>query len=72
MIIDNFKTWFNANYSLSLNGKWSGLDRVQNLPLFVHKLNKLLSTTSRYGSRRKLEDVITMRVSGQTCRLYVR
>lgn len=70
--MDSFKTWFNNNYSLSLNGKWSGLDRVNNLPLFQHKLNKVLSSTSRYGSRRKLEDIITMRVSGQICKLYVR
>ena len=70
--MENFKTWFNNNYSLSLNGKWSGLDRVNNLPLFEHKLNKVLSSTSRYGSRRRLEDVITMRVSGQICKLYVR
>lgn len=68
----NFKTWFNQNFSLSLNGKWSGLDRVSNLPLFEHKLNKVLSSSSRYGSRRRLEDIITMRVSGQTCKLYYR
>lgn len=70
--MENFKTWFNQNFSLSLNGKWSGLDRVSNLPLFEHKLNKVLSTSSRYGSRRRLEDIITMRVSGQTCKLYYR
>ena len=70
--MENFKTWFNQNYSLSLDGKWSGLDRVKNLPLFELKLNKVLSITSLYGSRRKLEDIITMRVSGQTCKLYVR
>lgn len=70
--MENFKTWFNQNFSLSLNGKWSGIDRLENLPLFQHKLNKVLNSTSRYGSRRKLEDVITMRVSGQTCKLYYR
>ena len=70
--MENFKTWFNQNFSLSLNGKWSGLDRVSNLPLFKHKLNKVLSTSSRYGSRRRLEDIITIRVSGQTCKLYYR
>lgn len=68
----NFKTWFNANFSLSLNGKWAGLDRVSNLELFKHKLNKVLNSTSRYGSLRKMQDVITMRVSGQTCKLYYR
>ena len=70
--MENFKTWFNSNYSLSLDGKWKSIDHVINLPLFQYKLNKVLSSTSRYGSRRKLEDVITMRVSGQTCKLYVR
>ena len=57
--MENFKTWFNRDFSLSLNGKWSGLDNVVNLPLFEHKLNKVLSSTSRYGSRRKLNDIIT-------------
>lgn len=70
--MENFKTWFNANFSLSLNGKWSGLDRVSNQPLFEHKLNKVLSSTLRYGSQRKKQDIITMRVSGQTCKLYYR
>lgn len=70
--MNSFKTWFNSNYSLSLNGKWSGLDRVSNLPLFEHKLKKVLSSQSLYGSRRKYEDVIIMRVSGQTCKLYYR
>lgn len=70
--MDNFKIWFNRNFSLSLNGKYAGLDRVVNLPLFKYKLNKVLNSTSRYGSRRKLEDIITMRVSGQICKLYYR
>lgn len=70
--MENFKSWFNQNFSLSLNGKWSGLDRVSNLPLFEHKLNKVLTSTSRYGSLRKQQDIITIRVSGQTCKLYVR
>lgn len=69
---DNYKTWFNANFSLSLNGKWSGLDRVQNITLFQHKLNKVLNTTSRYGSQRRKQDSFTMRVSGQICKLYYR
>lgn len=70
--MENFKTWFNRNFSLSLNGKYAGLDSVINLSLFEYKLNKVLLSTTRYGSRRKLEDVITMRVSGQTCKLYYR
>lgn len=70
--MENFKTWFNRNFTLSLNGKYAGLDRVSNLPLFEYKLIKVLHSTSRYGSRRRLEDVITMRVSGQTCKLYYR
>lgn len=70
--MENFKTWFNENFSLSLNGKWRSIDHVTNLKLFKHKLNKVLNSTSRYGSRRKFEDVIIMRVSGQTCKLYYR
>lgn len=70
--MDSYKSWFNANFSLSLNGMWSGLDRVENLPLFEHKLNKVLTTSSRYGSVRRKQDIITMRVSGQTCKLYWR
>lgn len=70
--MENYKTWFNRNFSLSLNGKFVGLDRVANLSLFEHKLNKVLHSQSRYGSRRKYEDIITMRVSGQTCKLYYR
>lgn len=68
----SFKTWFNSNFSLSLDGKWKSIDHVINLPLFEHKLNKVLNSTSRYGSRRKLQDIITLRVSGQTCKLYYR
>ena len=70
--MDDFKTWFNSNFSLSLNGKWSGLDRVKNLPLFLHKLNKVMMSSSRYGSQRRKADIITMRVSGQICKLYYR
>ena len=67
-----FKTWFNKNFSLSFNGKFKGLDVIENLPLFKHKLNKVLTSTSRYGSRRRLEDVITIKVSGNICKLYYR
>lgn len=68
----NFKTWFNRTFSLSMDGKWKGLDEVNNLPLFKNKLNKVLTSTSRYGSQRKKADIIVMRVSGHTCKLYFR
>ena len=51
--MENYKTCFNKNFKLSLNGKFVGLDRVYNLQLFEHKLKKVMSSHSRYGSRRK-------------------
>lgn len=64
------KTEFNKNFTLSLNGKYAGLDRIQNQPLFFHKLAKVLKPSSKY--RKPLGDTISMRVSGQTIKLYFR
>ena len=68
----DFKTWFNKNFSLSLDGKWKGLDNVINLRLFEHKVNKVLTTSSRYGSRKRLQDSFSFMCSGQRCKLYYR
>lgn len=67
----DYKTWFNKNFSLSLDGKFKGLDCVSNLPLFRHKLQRYLSG-SNFTYSRVLGDSFVMRVSGQTCKLYFR
>lgn len=66
-----FKTWFNKNYSLSYNGKFCGLDRISNLPLFRHKLERLL-VRSQSRRRAPLGDVISMSINHNSIKLYVR
>lgn len=63
-----FRKWFNRQFSLSLNGKFCGLGRLKNWQLFAYRLYKEL--TGRF--RRPVSDVIVMRISGQTIKLYNR
>lgn len=65
---ESFRSWFNRNFSLSLNGKFAGLLRLKNWQLFAYRLYKELNG---YYSRPS-SDVICMRVSGQIIKLYNR
>lgn len=64
------KTEFNQNFSLSLDGKFAGLDRVVNQSLFFHKLNKKLNRRSNYSA--PLGDKISFKVGNQSATLYFR
>lgn len=63
------KTEFNKTFSLSLNGKFKGLDAVVNQELLWHKLTKKLRTLERTIG---LQDKLELRVSGQKVVLYYR
>lgn len=64
------KTQFNREFHLSLDGKFKGVDCVNNQSLFFHKLNKALSCQhGRY--KRSLVFPLVFRCSGQTCKIYI-
>lgn len=63
-----FRKWFNKMFSLSLNGKFSGLLRLKDWKRFAYRLYKELNGYYRRPS----SDVIVMRVSGQLIKLYNR
>ena len=63
-----FRKWFNKIFSLSLNGKFSGLLRLKDWKRFAYRLYKELNG---YYCRPS-SDVIVMRVSGQLIKLYNR
>lgn len=65
---NEFRKWFNARFSLSLDGKFVGLLRLKNWRLFAYRLYKEFN--GRY--MRPSSDIICMRVSGQTIKLYNR
>lgn len=65
---DAFRRWFNRMFSLSLNGKFKGLGRLKDWKRFAYRLYKELNGYYRRPSF----DVIVMRVSGQTIKLYNR
>ena len=66
-----FRKWFNKMFSLSLDGKFKGLctlAMVLDFDRFAYRLYKLLN-----GYYRKpVSEVITMRLSGHTIKLYNR
>lgn len=63
-----FRRWFNQRFSLSLDGKFAGLLRLKDWKRFAYRLVKIMN-----GYYRKpFGDIITMRVSGQTIKLYNR
>lgn len=63
-----FRFWFNKRFSLSLDGKFAGLLRLKDWKRFAYRLSKILN-----GYYRKpFNGIITMRVSGQTIKLYDR
>lgn len=67
----SFRKWFNKMFSLSLDGKFKGLSTlalVVNFEQFAYKLYKILS--GRYC--KLYGDVLTLRVSGHTIKLYNR
>lgn len=63
-----FRRWFNKMFSLSLNGKFKGLGRLKDWKRFAYRLYKELNGYYRRPS----SDIIVMRVSGQTIKLYYR
>lgn len=65
---DAFRRWFNRMFSLSLNGKFKGLGRLKDWKRFAYRLYKELNGYYRRPS----SDVIVMRISGQTIKLYNR
>lgn len=65
---DSFRRWFNRMFSLSLNGKFKGLGRLKDWKRLAYRLYKELNGYYRRPS----SDVIVMRVSGQTIKLYNR
>lgn len=69
---DEFRTWFNKMFSLSLNGKFVGLGRLSEYRIdwnrFQYKLYKILN-----GYYRKIfSDVIFMSFHGVSIKLYNR
>lgn len=65
---DAFRRWFNRLFSLSLNGKFKGLGCLKDWKRFAYRLYKKLNGYYRRPS----SDLIVMRVSGQTIKLYNR
>lgn len=63
-----FRLWFNRSFSLSLNGKFKGIGSLKDWKRFAYRLYK--ETNGYY--LRPSSDVIVMRVSGQTIKLYSR
>lgn len=63
-----FRKWFNARFSLSLNGKFQGLLRLKDWQRFAYRLYKLLN--GRYF--KPTSDIICIKVSGQLIKLYNR
>ena len=63
-----FRLWFNRMFSLSLNGKFKGLCSLKDWKRFAYRLYKELNGYFLRPS----SDVICMRVSGQTIKLYNR
>ena len=65
---NDFRKWFNSRFSLSLNGKFAGLLRLRDWKRFAYRLFKELNGYYRRPSA----DVICMKISGQTIKLYNR
>ena len=63
-----FRLWFNRMFSLSLNGKFKGIGNLKDWKRFAYRLYKELNGYYLRPS----SDVIVMRVSGQTIKLYNR
>lgn len=63
-----FRRWFNKMFSLSLNGKFVGLLRLKDWKRFAYRLYKELNGYYRRPS----SDILCMRISGQTIKLYNR
>ena len=68
---ESFRKWFNRTFSLSLDGKFKGLCSLSLLvdfDRFAYRLYKLLNGYYR----RPVSDVLSMRLSGHTIKLYSR
>lgn len=68
---NEFRKWFNRNFSLSFDGKFKGLSylvSIVNPELFAYRLYKKLSGRFRCP----LGDIISMRISGHSIKLYSR
>ena len=63
-----FRTWFNARFSLSLNGKFVGLCRLRNWQMFAYRLYKYLNGYFR----RPLGNIITFHLGKDSFKLYSR
>lgn len=77
MIFDDFRKWFNKNFTLSLNGKFKGISTLLRLfgekyfQHFIFKMNKaLLGRHGRY--LREVGDVLAFVVKGCKIKLYFR
>lgn len=65
---DAFRRWFNARFSLSINGKFSGLLRLNDWQHFAYRLYKILN----HYYRKQFIGIITFRTHGQLVKLYDR
>lgn len=73
---NEFRKWFNQMFSLSFDGKFKGLSTLRNLfgSRFIEHLQYKLSKALNHSSRGYLmhTEVISMRLSGHTIKLYNR
>ena len=65
---DAFRLWFNRMFSLSVNGKLCALGRLHDWKRFAYRLYKLLNGYYR----RPISNVIVLRISGQSIKLFRR
>lgn len=76
MVFNEFRKWFNQMFSLSFDGKFKGLSTLRNLfgARFIEHLQYKLQKAMKHIVSGYLSccDVITLRLSGHTIKLYNR
>lgn len=75
-IFNDFRRWFNQLFSLSFDGKFKGLSTLRNLygARFIEHLQYKLQKAMRHNVDGYLmhSEVLCMRISGHTIKLYNR
>lgn len=66
---DYFRKWFNQRFKLSLDGKFKGLSTLS-LVLDWKRFAYCLFKLENGYYRKPVSDIITMRLSGHTIKLY--
>lgn len=67
---NEFKAYINANWALSINGKFGGMDRIKNFELFRTKLIKKLCRRNKH--QKPLGEREVIHISGQRIVIYMR